>query len=764
MLRTSYKKPTLVFISGVVLFLLTRCAEQLNSPFYTPTALSYSPNPALYFVGIPIVSNTPTLQGTVTKYSASSLPAGLSLNSSTGVISGTPTAVTSAANYTVTATIGALSTSSSFNIEIRNPLTSEMMLSTNAYITDSVVNSSVINVDTTSGFNVGDQVIIIQMQDYSTTTNSSGTFEYATVKSLAGTQFTLSSAPSNTYYSGSPNLQNSQVAQIVQVYKALALAIGSGGSVLPTAWNGEKGGVMALNLTGDLALTGSGYVLADGLGFRSPATDGLQGESQLGTGAVSAGSNGGGSGGTGGINPTSSANYGGVAIASGIANSGDAGVAYGTANLSLVHLGSAGGDGLGVVGGNGGGAIISNSSTLRLLGAGGITSLGQGPAGLYGGAGSGGAIKLTATQSMSVGQSLISAAGGSSGSGMGRVYLNSPSITGDCSRYVSSGAINTSSNIVVNDYAYITNSTIASGSSSLTVDQISSFTAGDLVLLIQMQSNSPTLGSYEYLTIRSISGNQIYFTTSTVNSYTSGQPNLSAAYVSQLVRVPQFSSVVVNSGGLIQPVGWNGTKGGVIAFTSTGPITLNGTGAIQADGGGFRGWGWNLNYNQGESPLGLGIDSTSANGGGGGTSNCCNIPGGGGNYAGVAGNGNATGGSTYGVANLSQIFLGSAGGTGAIGPGGPGGGIVMINGSSNLNLLGTGGITSNGISGGGVYPGGGGSGGSVYVQVSGTMSIGTNLITALGGASSGGSAVGGVGRIRLTSPSTTGTSSPTFVP
>ena len=53
-----------------------------------------------------MTTTTPTVNGgTITSWSVSpSLPAGLSLDSSTGAISGTPSAVTSSANYTITAT------------------------------------------------------------------------------------------------------------------------------------------------------------------------------------------------------------------------------------------------------------------------------------------------------------------------------------------------------------------------------------------------------------------------------------------------------------------------------------------------------------------------------------------------------------------------------------------------------------------------------------------------------------------------------------
>ena len=62
-------------------------------------------NPAVYTVGVAITANTPSSSGgAVTSYSVSPpLPAGLSLNTSTGVVSGTPTAVSSTATYTVTA-------------------------------------------------------------------------------------------------------------------------------------------------------------------------------------------------------------------------------------------------------------------------------------------------------------------------------------------------------------------------------------------------------------------------------------------------------------------------------------------------------------------------------------------------------------------------------------------------------------------------------------------------------------------------------------
>ena len=87
-----------------------------------PSGLTYSVNPATYAVGTAIPSNTPSSSGgVVVRYSVSpALPAGLSLDSSTGVISGTPTAVTSATAYLVAATNAAGSATTGLSITINS--------------------------------------------------------------------------------------------------------------------------------------------------------------------------------------------------------------------------------------------------------------------------------------------------------------------------------------------------------------------------------------------------------------------------------------------------------------------------------------------------------------------------------------------------------------------------------------------------------------------------------------------------------------------
>jgi hypothetical protein len=87
-----------------------------------PMALSYS-QPPTYTVGQAIAPLNPTVEGNVSSYSISpALPAGLSLNTESGVISGTPASgsVTPKTTYTVTASNSAGSTSATFSITIND--------------------------------------------------------------------------------------------------------------------------------------------------------------------------------------------------------------------------------------------------------------------------------------------------------------------------------------------------------------------------------------------------------------------------------------------------------------------------------------------------------------------------------------------------------------------------------------------------------------------------------------------------------------------
>jgi len=85
-----------------------------------PSALTYSSNPATYSKGQAITLNAPTNSGgAVVSYAVSPpLPVGLTLDTTTGIISGTPTALSDTAAYTITATNTGGSTTAQLNIAV----------------------------------------------------------------------------------------------------------------------------------------------------------------------------------------------------------------------------------------------------------------------------------------------------------------------------------------------------------------------------------------------------------------------------------------------------------------------------------------------------------------------------------------------------------------------------------------------------------------------------------------------------------------------
>jgi hypothetical protein len=85
-----------------------------------PTNLTYTPNPALFIKGVAITALTPSSGGgPVVSYSATPpLPAGLTLDTGTGVITGTPTLAVAAANHTMRATNSGGNTTVSLNIAV----------------------------------------------------------------------------------------------------------------------------------------------------------------------------------------------------------------------------------------------------------------------------------------------------------------------------------------------------------------------------------------------------------------------------------------------------------------------------------------------------------------------------------------------------------------------------------------------------------------------------------------------------------------------
>ncbi len=185
----------------------------------------------------------------------------------------------------------------------------------------------------------------------------------------------------------------------------------------------------------------------------------------------------------------------------------------------------------------------------------------------------------------------------------------------------------TTLNTVVNSYTAMTvnataNQTSISVSDAVLTNSIltASLAQGDLLLIVQMQGASLDIdltatvdwgGSYtsaighagdwynfldqwgqvtnynqagknEYVQVASVSGTTINLTCGLKNSYAiSGKV--------QVIRIPRFSQLTINSAASIVPSAWNGTIGGVVAIEVDGNLIINSGGKIEANGKGFRG-------------------------------------------------------------------------------------------------------------------------------------------------------------------------------
>lgn len=263
-----------------------------------------------------------------------------------------------------------------------------------------------------------------------------------------------------------------------------------------------------------------------------------------------------------------------------------------------------------------------------------------------------------------------------------------------------------------------------------------------------------------------------------VESYSPGTVNLMLPLAneygarSQIIVIPDYRKLTINSGVTLDIPTWDGVKDGIIEICAD-EFFLNGT--FSASGKGLRAGGAATGATgvQGEGNTNTGGASAAANENGGGAGINNNAAGGGGNHQGSATNGSPGGGtgglagSTFGSTALTDIFLGGGGGSGSnasgagvSGSGGVGGGIIILNvrrliidNSTGLLLAsGNNGNVSSG-SDGSPGSGGGGAGGSILIRAQ-YADIGTNLVKANGGNGGDGPSsdlggTGGKGRIRL---------------
>jgi gliding motility-associated-like protein len=245
---------------------------------------------------------------------------------------------------------------------------------------------------------------------------------------------------------------------------------------------------------------------------------------------------------------------------------------------------------------------------------------------------------------------------------------------------------------IVNEYTTLT-ANAAAGATTITVaasglNANSRFGAGntlapgDLIMIIQMQgatilgapdaftpaisnpnnatwgavTNYNNCGKFEYCQVNAVpaGGTTIVVDCGLTNSYT-------AAGKVQVIRIPRYNTLLIQSPGVLTCQAWNGTTGGILAVEVYGNTSITAGGKISTTGTGFRGGALftttgrtttglyscvslDVGTNKGESVAGYDTDYTPfggkfcraapANGGGGG--NVWNCGGGGGGNASLA--------------------------------------------------------------------------------------------------------------------------------
>jgi hypothetical protein len=299
----------------------------------------------------------------------------------------------------------------------------------------------------------------------------------------------------------------------------------------------------------------------------------------------------------------------------------------------------------------------------------------------------------------------------------------------------------TSANTIVNNYTQLM-SNVSSGSTVLFVNRTTEFNSGDEVIIIQMQNGTNGVaGRYEFATILSKNSSSIILDNPLAYGYYTGYFNQSNATAAQVVRVPNYRNLTINSGASITALPWNGSVGGILAFRATGTVHV--LGHINATAKGFRGGfggttGGGLNGESFEGYVGSGGDDTVSGSGGGNAGS----DGGGSssNFNAVSPAGSRGGGGGGGNVDGSAANEGAGGGGGGgYGGGGGGGGGGADQGGSNGGSGGSGGGPGIGGGGGGTGTdgGAGGAGGAAGSAGAGAVggAAGSGPTTGQGGGS-----------------------------
>ncbi|MFZ5635480.1 MAG: hypothetical protein ACOY82_02725 [Pseudomonadota bacterium] len=150
---------------------------------------------------------------------------------------------------------------------------------TTALTAAAAAGATTITVASAAGITAGDVLMVYQAQGATigtantsaygavTALNSAGRYEFVSVASVAGTTITLGTLCDTTPL----RFSYANGAQVVRVPQYSSLTVNAGASIVPAAWNGSTGGVVAVIVDGTATINGS--INANALGFRGGAID-----------------------------------------------------------------------------------------------------------------------------------------------------------------------------------------------------------------------------------------------------------------------------------------------------------------------------------------------------------------------------------------------------------------------------------------------------------------------------------------------------------
>jgi len=319
----------------------------------------------------------------------------------------------------------------------------------NSYAAITSVSGNTITVDSVSEFSVDDEVMIIQMQGDNSII---GFWETKRISGINSNVITFNSSIENTYSTAS----NDKV-QAVRIPNYINFEVASGYNVISSAWDGSKGGIIFFRATNSVTITGG--VVSNGDGFRGgvgrggntnrygwsgESTQPASFESIASRNYVPAGGGGAGWCGTASQYTPTGGGGGGYGTAGTNGKQGPhpaypnisfGGPAYGSADLSKMFFGSAGGAAIDNRGANGGGIVIISAFTINVTGS--VEAEGETGSENYLASAAGGSILLQANY-LNIGTNLISAIGGPAtqyggAGGDGRIRLDYTTISGSTS-------------------------------------------------------------------------------------------------------------------------------------------------------------------------------------------------------------------------------------------------------------------------------------------------------------------------------------------